>query len=381
MNDDVIDAANDAVDDMLDPLDVLRVAVGYGLPGGELLDAAAGMELELDGDVIELADRHRVQGLLWVAVDDGVVTGDASQVEAARASRATAVRHCATAQATAALAIEILDGAGIDVRVLKGIAIANLDHRDPTERMFGDADLLVRRVDHGAALAALATAGFERVQPAVHGWWERRFGKAIVFRAPNGGELDLHLAITGGYFGARIDHDELWANASEPFLLDGISARGLDREGRLLQACCHAVLGGGSGLRALRDVAQLVLISGADWRAVVTRAQRDGIDLVIAGAVHATWTDLGLDHRHPFLQWAAAFVPDPVQTRALAGYLAASDEGWAPEGYTVLAALTPVDRVRFLAGLAVPSRASLRARNRTWPEHLRRGAVAVRTRR
>ncbi len=166
----------------------------------------------------------------------------------------------------------------------------------------------------------------------MRGWWERRFGKAVELLAPSGGELDLHLAITGGYFGARIDHDELWSTASEPFDLDGVQACGLDREGWLLQACCHTVLGGGSGLRAVRDVAQLVLISGADWQVVVERAQRDGIGLVIAGAVHAAWTELGLDHQHPLLQWAAAFVPDTVQERAFAGYRAAFRRGVGPGG-------------------------------------------------
>ena len=268
------------MNDAVDPLDVLRVAVGHGLPGGELEAAASGVELLLDEDVIALADRHRVQGLLWTAVEDGVVVGDEAQVNAARQAREAALHHCHTSQATAALTIDALRSADIQARVLKGIAIANLDHADPTERMFGDADLLIRRTDYAAALAALTSADFVRVQPAVRGWWEQRFGKAIVFRAPTGGELDLHLAITGGYFGARIDHDELWASTSEPFLLDGVQAHGLDRQGRLLHACCHAVLGGGSGFRALRDVAQLVLISDADWRSVVERSRRDGSDLV-----------------------------------------------------------------------------------------------------
>ena len=362
----------------LDPLDVLRVAVAHGLPGGELETAASGMELALDDEVIALAVRHRVQGLLWTAINDGVVVGSDSLVEAARTAHADAIGHCAVSRATAALAVGTLANAGIDVRVLKGIAIAELDHADPNERMFGDADLLVRRTDHGAALAALTSAGFVRAQPAVRGWWEQRFGKAIEFRAPTGGELDLHLVITGGYFGERIDHDELWAATSVAFLVDGVDGRGLDREGRLLNACCHAVLGGGSGLRALRDVAQLVLISGADWQTAVERARRDGCDLVIAGAVRSTWTSLGLDHQHPLLQWAADFVPDPAQERAFAGYTAARGEGWAPEGLSVLAALGPIDQAAFLAALAVPSRASLRARDRTWPEHVRLGASSLR---
>ena len=358
-------------------LDVLRVAVSHGLPGAGLVDAADGTELRVTGEVLELAVRHRVQGLLGKAVDDQLVIGDEAQVAGVRAALSVALAGSATSLATAVLTLEVLGSAGVDARVLKGVALSRLDYADHDERVFADADLLIRRGDHAVALRALDAAGFRRVQPAVRGWWERRFGKAVELLAPSGGELDLHLAITGGYFGARIDHDELWSTSSEPFDLYGVPAHGLDREGRLLQACCHTVLGGGSGLRAVRDVAQLVLISGADWQVVVERAQRDGIDLVIAGAVHAAWTELGLDHRHPLLQWAAAFVPDTVQVEAFGGYRALADEGWAPEGYTMLAALTPIDRVRFLAGLAIPSRASLRARNRSLPEHLRHGAAAV----
>ncbi len=361
-------------------LDVLRVAASHGLPGAELADAAAGMELRLTEEVIMLASQHRVQGLLWSAVDDGLIVGDDQQMLAARTAYDDALMHCQTAVATAAQALEVLRGAEVDVRVLKGVATSRLDYADPADRMFGDADLLVRRDGYGAALAALTNAGFLREQPAVRGWWEQRFGKAVVFRAPAGGELDLHLAITGGYFGARLDHEELWATASDPFDVGGVDARGLDAEGRLLHACAHAVLGGGSGLRTMRDIAQLVLVTGADWRLVIERARRHGCDLVVAGAVRAAWADLGLDHQHPLLQWAARFTPDLVQQRAFAAYTAAFDQGWAPEGHSVLAALGPLDRARFLAGLAAPSRASMRARGRTWPEHLRLGVAAVRRR-
>jgi hypothetical protein len=43
----------------------------------------------------------------------------------------------------------------------------------------------------------------------------------------------------------------------------------------------------------------------------------------------------------------------------------------------VLAALGPVDRVRFLAALAIPSRASMQIRQRSWSDHLRRGRRAM----
>ncbi len=366
--------------DVLEPLDVVRVAVSHRLPGSELASAAGESELRLTDEAIMLANRHRVQGLLWTAVEDGLIVADDQQRAAAFTACEDAGRQRGTAVAVAALTLEVLRGANVDARVLKGVATARLDYADAADRMFGDADLLIHRADHSIALNALADAGFLREQPAVRGWWEQRFGKAVVWRAPVGGELDLHLAITGGYFGTRLDHEELWSTASDPFDVGGVEANGLDAEGRLLHACAHAVLGGGSGLRTMRDIAQLVLVTGADWQLVIDRARRDGCDLVVAGAVRAAWTDLGLDHQHPLLQWAARFTPDQAQQRAFTGYTAAFDQGWGPEGQSVLAALGPLDRVRFLVGLAAPSRASMQARGRTWPAHLRLGATALRHR-
>lgn len=366
---------------MIEAIDVLRIAVAHGLPGGELPAATAGELPIVSDDVIALAARHRVQGLLWLAIQDGAVEADEQHLVNVGEAFTGALRTCLVAERTAVHALEAMGSAGVDARVLKGVAIAHLDHPDPAHRVFGDADILIRRSDYRRALAALTAAGFERSEPPVRRWWEQRFGKAIVLRSPESAELDLHLSITGGYFGARIDHDELWARAGERFHLADLEACGLDVDGRLLHACCHAVLGGGSGLRALRDVAQLILVSGADWRAVVQRAERDGVELVLAAAVRATWTELGLDHRHEIVQWAAGYRPDPVQERAFAGYTAAFAEGWAPEGHSVLAALGPLDRARFLVGLAFPSRASMRARHRTWRQHVRQGVQGVRSRR
>ena len=348
----------------------LRAAAAHGLPGVRLLGPADDRS-RVTTDVIELAVQHRIQGLLWSAIDGGAVAADDAMAQAASESAAAALRTCLVAEQTAVLAVQAIRGAGAEARALKGIAIAHLDHVDPAERVFGDCDLLIRRADYRPALAALTSAGFRRAEPPVRGWWEQRFGKAIVLYGPSGAELDLHVAITGGYFGTMIDHDDLWSRASEPFQLAGLPVQGLDREGRLLQAACHTMLGGGSGLRAERDVAQLVLVSGADWELAVERAERDGVELVLAAAVRKVWADLGLDLDHGFARWSAAHRPDPRQERALAGY-GPSSEGWATEGRTVLPALSPADRLLFLAGLAVPSRANLRSRGRLRREHVSR---------
>ena len=364
---------------MSEPLEVLRTCVTNGLPGAGRVDSI-GDPLSLTTEVISLAGRHRVQGLLWSAVANETVLGSDEAIDQARLATIEALRTCLLSEQTAVLALAALAGSGVEARVLKGVAIAHLDHENPAERVFGDADVLIRRSDYEVALAALTGAGFRRSKPPVRTWWEQRFAKAVVLYAPSGGELDLHLTITGGYFGETIDHDRLWSTSSEPFDLAGVEARGLDLEGRLLHACCHAVLGGGSGLRVRRDVAQLVLVSGVDWQAAVAWAKHDGADQVLAEAVRTTWSDLELDPDHGFAQWAMGLPADPVQQQAIDSYQSESVDGWGPEGRGTLPALGRMDRVRFLTGLAVPSRASRRFRGRTWTHHLRSGATVLRRR-
>jgi len=361
---------------MSDTSEVLRVAAGFGLPGvaGPSSD---GPPVLTRGD-IEMATSNRIEGLLWAALEAGAIVADVEHLAQARGALLGALSNSLMAESIALRAFEALDTAGIEARALKGVAISHLDHRDPAERVFGDADLLIRRSDYRLGLSTLEKAGFRRAAPPVRRWWERRFGKAIMMNAPNDGELDLHLAIAGGYFGERIDHDRLWASASVPFDLGGRATRGLDPAGRLLQACCHVVVGGGSGLRGKRDVAQLVLVSGTDWQTMVANAQLDHVDAVPAQAVRLTWAELRLDSEHPIARWAADHEDDPVQQRALADSQGSPDRGWAPEGRSTLNALRRMDRVRFLAGLAIPSRASMRHRGRTWREHLRLGITTMR---
>ncbi len=361
---------------VVDALQTLRLAVSFGLPGSGV--PSGGENPPLTTEVVQRAKGERVLGLLWSALEAGAIDATDQLGLEARDAYLEALHVCLLAEETAVLALDALGSNGIDARALKGIAIAHLDHGDPAERNFGDADILIRRHDYQSALRALAHAGFRRAEPPVRGWWEHRFGKAVVFLSPSGAELDLHLAITGGYFGERIDYDELWRSSSESFQIGGQMVRGLDRESRFLHACCHTVLGGGSGLRAKRDVAQLLLISETDWPTAMALATRNGIDSVVAEAVRRTWSELHLNDDHPAAKWAAAHAADPVQQRALAGYVAAPAQGWAPEGLGMLAALSALDRARFLTGLGFPSRDSLRVRHRTRLQHLRLGVSSMR---
>jgi hypothetical protein len=280
-----------------------------------------------------------------------------------------ALRTCLLAEETCLTALDALGREGVETRVLKGIASARLDYADPSHRVFGDADLLIEPCDLERAIGALVRAGFERSEPPVRGWWERRFGKSVVLHGANGGELDLHLRLAAGFFGERIRRETYWTQPARFALGDGTAAA-LDPLGRLLNACTHAVLGGGSGLRARRDVAQLILVTGADWAELADRAAHGGFDVVIARAIEAVWSELELPGDHPAAVWAEQSVSEPVQAGAIAASGAVGD-GWSAEGFGALPAYHRLDRVRFLAGLAMPSRASLAARGRSRGSHLR----------
>ena len=347
-------------------------AVAAGLTGADLQPMA------VTEATLNQAVSHRVQGLLARALDLGVVTADAQTAVAVRDIHVAALRTCLIAEETAVLAADALATAGIGFRILKGVAIAHLDH-DPSDRVFGDADVLIARRDHGSALDALQRAGFVRDEPPVRGWWERRYGKAIIVRAPHGGELDLHVALTGGYFGHLLTTAELIDRPGDSLALAGRQVMALDPADRLLHACCHAVLGGGSGLRALRDIAQLVLVSDADWQLTVARAERVQAGAVVALAVQRTWAILQLPPDHAAAVWANNAHVSALQQQMLDSYEVAFGSNWMPEGRSLLRALGPVDRALCAIGLAFPSRASLRARHRTLWQHLRRGSATIGT--
>lgn len=320
---------------------------------------------------------HRVQGLLAAAVADGsVVVPDGVAADVAD-DHVEALRTCLAAEATAVEVVGLLAGAGVGARVLKGVAIAHLDHTDPAQRVFGDVDVMIRRVDLPAALGALGATGFLRAEPAVRGWWERRYSKAVVARSPIGVELDVHLSLVNGFFGVTIDPDQLLSRPGSRFEVAGTEMEGLDPPGRLLHAAVHSVLGAWSYLRAQRDVAQLVLVSGVDWAEAVELATRWRADAVMAEGLRRAWRSLGLDPDHPAARWALGHVAGDDQRRAMARYASSHQEGYRHEALSTLPALRLPDRVLFLGGLAVPSVASRRARRRSMGGHLRQGARAV----
>ena len=352
----------------------LRVAVSVGLGTDPVAPHGAPT---VTAEVLRLAQQHRVVGLLAAAVDQGMnVASECGP--AIREAHIAAVRTSLLCEETAVLSARALAAHNIDFRILKGVAAAHLDFPDPALRQCGDTDVMVPRAALAAALAALAAAGFTRPEPPVRPWWERRFGKAVVLIAPNGGELDLHLTLTGGYYGLAMRSEALFAAVPDSFTLAATKLRALPAHLRLLNAACHSVLGGGSGLRAMRDVAQITVANPATWVSARRFAEDVQAEAVLATALGRAWSQLALDPSHPAAEWASGFTTTASDSARLAEYGEALGTTWLPEGRGALKALSLLDRVGYLTGLAFPSRASLRARNRTVGQHARRMLGAMR---
>lgn len=274
---------------------VLVVAARHGL----------GMPVEpvaVDGEAATVAARARFDhfsGFLARAVLDGVVIADDSLQSVVLADWHRQLLTCVRLEALAVRTAELLHTARIRWRLTKGAALAHLDYPDPSVRTFGDVDIVVHPDDWPDAFGLLTSAGgYRREVPTLPGGYDARYGKGATLTTPEGLEVDLHRRFAIGRFGVTSRMEELFG-AADAVELAGRSLPVLDPPGRLLHACFHATLGGFRRLRAFRDVAQLLLVSGVDWETTFGMARGWRAEPVVARAVQDTWERLGLDVSHP----------------------------------------------------------------------------------
>jgi hypothetical protein len=237
-------------------------------------------------------------GFLAAAVLAGAVTLD-DRLQAPLAQRwHDELLTCVRLEALAVTTAGLLDRAGISWRLTKGAALAHLDYPDPSVRTFGDVDLLVHPSDWSSAFELLSASGYRRAAPTLPGGYDARYGKGATLTTADGLEVDLHRRFAIGRFGVTARMEMLFAS-SGAIQLAGRTMPVLDPVGRLLHACFHASLGGFRRLRAFRDVAQLLLVTGADWEAAFAVARSWRAEAVMASAIRESWDRLELDVDHP----------------------------------------------------------------------------------
>ncbi len=286
---------------------VARLAA-FGLPGVD----PTPIVLADPGEVLNLATARRV--LPWVAgaVDAGWVADVSDEWRADLRSR-----HLGAIQTTLAAhsaAIEVagrLAAAGIgDARILKGCATGHLDYERHADRFSTDVDVLVRPDDRPAFIAQFPDDAIP-VPRSEH--WQDHYGKATTVTTARKVQVDVHTMLGQGYFGLSIPIDELFAEPT-PFTIGGAELLALDGPNRLIHAANHAPLA--HGMHSIRDVLQLVLVTGVDWEVAVERVERWGVDVLFARGVLLAWSTFPVPS-HPLVDWANTRVAHGRQRLAL----------------------------------------------------------------
>lgn len=240
----------------------------------------------------------RLSGLLALAVLDGAVTATDDDLKLLWEQWHDELLLSVRLEALAVRTADVLDAGGVNWRLTKGPALAHLDYPHPAARTFGDIDLLVHPADWSAAVGLLSASGYRREAPTLPGDYDSRYGKGTTLTTAEGLEVDLHRRFAIGRFGVTARMETVFASAAS-VQLGGRSMPVLDAPGRLLHACFHASLGGFRGLRAFRDVAQLILVTSADWEATFSVARSWKAEAVVASAIRESWDRLELDVEHP----------------------------------------------------------------------------------
>jgi hypothetical protein len=250
--------------------------------------------------------------------------------------------------------VDMLTASSVEIRVLKGSAVAHLDYPDPALRSFIDVDVLVRSEQIDRAVELFTGIGFQRLHPQPRPGFDRRFGKGTTFLSPAGYELDLHRTFVQGPWGVLINLDDLWDDGEE-FNVAGRTLRALSRPTRFMHACYHAALGDWPPrLSSLRDIAQMLLVTGQNERDLRALTASWGAEAVLAVAVSDAWSLLSIAESTATSVWARVHLPTARDEARLAVYR----HGRRTSTAQVVSALPAISRLRdkaaFLHALMLP---------------------------
>jgi hypothetical protein len=327
------------------------------------------------------SDHQRISGLLVAAITSGLLPVTNEQLDQAIERHVGAMGVCLLLERQLLEVSDIFDRQGIDHRVLKGSAVAQLDYSDPALRSFADIDLLVSSKQFDDAVRVLVEQGHTRLYPEPRPAFDRRFSKGTSFKLATGFELDLHRTFVMGPYGLMVDLDELWSH-SEEFELGGRTLRTLGAEERLLHACYHAALGDyPPRLMPRRDIVEMVLFGQRDESRVLALAANWGAEVVVAEGIKAAWQQLRIADVTSLSKWAERYQPSQRDRQRLKAYQT-TGHNYSTKS---LAALREIprwrDRMAFTTALVLPQQSYLTSRHRGMGSRLWHGLRdVVRTR-
>jgi hypothetical protein len=226
-----------------------------------------------DAETLSVLDRHRVSTVVPMRCVAG---------ESARIVHRERLQHIYGVQmrleSTAAEVLSLLTEHGIETRVLKGLASAELDYQDRRRRQTGDVDLAVRPEHTAAAITTLCEHGFRDTaakKPSPH------LLKGSTLIAPNGIEIDVHDRL----FQRSPYTDALFAHPG--IALGELPGLALCHEQRLVHAAGHFILAppGSRRMSGLLDVTRILRSHSVDFTAAREFACELGVERLVGAAL------------------------------------------------------------------------------------------------
>jgi hypothetical protein len=357
-----------------------RAVAAWGLPTSLRLPDRP-LDDEAFATLLRECEQHRLVGLLGAAARAGAVPLADSQRGLVEQCWQRWLAHALRIERLTLEATACLERAGLEARVLKGVALAHQAYPDPSWRVVGDADLLVRGEQLGVAVDALIVGlGLERDTPELRPGFDARFGKEVLLRSAGNLELDLHRTLVEGALGLTIRLDDLFL-APGHVVIGGRRLPTLGDAARLLHACYAAAFGDWPPrLASLRDVSQLLgTPDGPPTAEVLAMARAWRSEAVVALAVTEARDAFAAAPDDSLTRWAAAW-----RSSRLDRLLVAAQRGPARASTRHLAALLVVPgvepRLAYLRAVAFPQREYLAWRGLSIRDHATRALRRLGTR-
>lgn len=235
-----------------------------------------------DRDTIRLLNQHRVST---------IIPSECLVSDADRALHRERLRHIYGVQmrleSTAAEVLGVLGEHGIEARVLKGLASAELDYPDRRLRQTGDVDLAIRPGETGAAIDVLKRNGCRDQLPLER---STHLLKGATLLASNGIEIDLHDRL----FQRSPSSHAMFEQPGAP--MSTLPGSALSTEQRLVHAAGHFILAppGDRRMSGLLDVTRIIASHSID----LDRARAFACALKVGGLVAAALRlEAQLSHR------------------------------------------------------------------------------------
>ena len=230
---------------------------------------------------LALCRHHRLAPLVHRALTKSGVEVPATTLAELKSSATSNAMSTLGYLAETARLCDLLQQAGVPVRVLKGVPLSQRAFADPSLRDVGDIDLLIATGMEETADRVLMADGFRRSDPEApltprrrRSW--SRHGKDYTYLPDRDGfEIDLHWRLFRNPHMPGNALADPAANSGESMQLGATALAVLPAERSFLYLCVHGALDGWFRFKSLADVAALWRSFGEGQRDLITGVARE----------------------------------------------------------------------------------------------------------